>query len=216
LVAGAVVDAEGVLISPEAFDELKREVLAEVAAHHKREPLSRGLAKEILRERYFGHSPPELLRAVLAQLEKQGAVVAEKDIVRLREHTRELSDTDKKLRERLEQVYRDAALEPPAMNEALERAGLNGAIPHGRKILQLLIDSGALVKVHGEMFFHRAALEDLTKKLSDYASRQSNRMIDVPSFKELAGVSRKYAIPLLEYFDRQRVTRREGDRRIIV
>ena len=216
LVAGAVVDAEGVLVSTEAFDELKRDVLAEVAAHHKREPLSRGLAKEILRERYFGHSPPELLRAVLAQLEKQSAVVAEKDIVRLREHTRELSDTDKKLRERLEQVYRDAGLEPPAMNEAFERSGLNGAIPHGRKILQLLIDSGALVKVHGEMFFHRAALEDLTKKLGDYASAQSNRMIDVPGFKELAGVSRKYAIPLLEYFDRQRVTRREGDRRVIV
>src|SRR3989440_313093 len=216
LVAGAVVDAEGVLVSTEAFDELKRDVLAEVAAHHKREPLSRGLAKEILRERYFGHSPPELLRAVLAQLEKQSAVVAEKDIIRLREHTRELSDTDKKLRERLEQVYRDAGLEPPAMNDAFERAGLNGAIPHGRKILQLLIDSGTLVKVHGEMFFHRAALEDLTKKLRDYASRQSNRMIDVPGFKELAGVSRKYAIPLLEYFDRQRVTRREGDRRVIV
>jgi len=216
LVAGAVVDAEGVLVSTEAFDELKRDVLAEVAAHHKREPLSRGLAKEILRERYFGHSPPELWRAVLAPLEKQGSVVAEKDIVRLREHTRELSDTDKKLRERLEQVYRDAALEPPTMNEAFERSGLNGAIPHGRKILQLLIDSGALVKVHGEMFFHRAALEDLTKKLRDYASAQSNRMIDVPGFKELAGVSRKYAIPLLEYFDRQRVTRREGDRRVIV
>ena len=129
---------------------------------------------------------------------------------------RELSDTDKKLRERLEQVYRDAALEPPTMNEAFEQAGLNSAIPHGRKILQLLFDSGALVKVHGEMFFHRAALEDLTKKLGDYASAQSNRMIDVPGFKELAGVSRKYAIPLLEYFDRQRVTRREGDRRVIV
>jgi len=216
LVDGAVVDAEGVLVSPEVFDELKRDVLAEVATHHKREPLSRGLPKEILRERYFGHSPPELLRAVLAQLEKQGAVIAEKEIVRLREHTRELSETDKKLRERLEQIYRDAAVEPPSMNEAFERAGLNEAIPHGRKILQLLIDSGALVKVHGEMFFYREALDTLAKKLRDYASRQSNRTIDVPGFKELAGVSRKYAIPLLEYFDRQRVTRREGDRRIVL
>ncbi len=216
LVDGAVVDAEGILVSPKVFDELKRGVLSEVATHHKREPLSRGLAKEILRERYFGHSPPELLRAVLAQLEKQGAVLAEKEIIRLREHTRELSDTDKKLRQRLEQIYRDAALGPPTMNEAFERAGLNGAIPHGRKILQLLIDSGALVKVHGEMFFHREALDGLTKKLRDYASRQSNRLIDVPGFKELAGVSRKYAIPLLEYFDRQHVTRREGDRRVIL
>jgi selenocysteine-specific elongation factor len=169
-----------------------------------------------LRERYFGHSPPELLRTVLAQLEKQGAVIAEKDIVRLREHTRELSDTDKRLRERLEQVYRDAAVEPPTMNEAFEQAGLNGAISHGRKILQLLIDSGSLVRVQGEMFFHRNALDVLTEKLRDYASTRTHRMIDVQDFKGLAGVSRKYAIPLLEYFDRQRVTRREGDRRIVL
>ena len=213
---GSIVDAEGVLISREVFAELRRVVVAEVAAHHKRESLARGLAKEVLSERYFGHSPPELLRAVLAQLEKEGAVIAEKEIVRLREHTRELSEADSKLRDSLENIYRAAALEPPAMNEAFGQAGLNGAIPHARKILQLLIDSGALVKVHGEMFFHRAALDDLAKKLRNYATQQSNRMIDVPSFKELAGVSRKYAIPLLEYFDRQRVTRREGDRRLIL
>jgi selenocysteine-specific elongation factor len=72
------------------------------------------------------------------------------------------------------------------------------------------------VKVHGEMYFHRAALDDLTKKLRAQADKSSDRAIDVGAFKELAGISRKYAIPLLEYFDRQRVTRREGERRVVL
>ena len=136
----------------------------------------------------------------------------------MRAHTRELSDADAQLRARLEKAYRDAALAAPSMSEAFAQRGhqRGAAQPHGRKILQLLIDSGALVRVAGEMFFHRSALDDLTKKLRAHAARGSDRSIDVAAFKELAGISRKYAIPLLEYLDRQRVTRREGDRRMIL
>src|SRR5438094_9223045 len=85
-----------------------------------------------------------------------------------------------------------------------------------RKILQLLIDSGALVKVYGEMFFHKSALEELVKKLRAHAQQKTDRTIDVGAFKDLAGISRKYAIPLLEDLDRQRVTRRDGERRVIL
>lgn len=216
LAAGSVVEVEGILISRESFAQLKRLVSEEVAAHHRREPLTRGLAREVLRERCFAHSPPELFRAVISELEKESVLIAEKDIVRRREHTRALSDEDSRLRDGLEKVYRVAALAAPSLDEALERAGVGAASQHGRKILQLLIDSGALVKVHGEMFFHRAALDDLTKKLREYAGQHLDRAIDVAAFKDLAGISRKYAIPLLEYLDRQRVTRREGDRRIIL
>ncbi|MFS8086768.1 MAG: SelB C-terminal domain-containing protein, partial [Acidobacteriota bacterium] len=216
LAAGAVIAVEGILISQESFNELKRLVSEEVAAHHQREPLSRGLAREVLRERLFAHSPPELFRAVISHLEKDGALLAEKDIVRRREHTRSLSDADTALRDSLENVYRTAALAAPSLSEAFERAGVGAASQHGRKLLQLLIDSGMLVKVHGEMYFHRRALDDLTAKLREHAARHADRAIDVTAFKDLAGISRKYAIPLLEYLDRQRVTRREGDRRIIL
>jgi selenocysteine-specific elongation factor len=72
------------------------------------------------------------------------------------------------------------------------------------------------VKVHGEMFFHRAALDELTGRLRAHAEKSPDRAIDVGTFKDLAGISRKYAIPLLEHFDRQRVTRREGERRVIL
>jgi selenocysteine-specific elongation factor len=213
---GAVVDAEGILVDQEIFAELKQTVLTEVKAHHQSDPLSRGLAKEVLRERHFGHSPAELWRAVSARLEQDGALIGEKDVVRLREHTRELSGPDRQARERLEQIYRDAVFGPPNLNDALAQAGLDRDVQHGRKILQLSLDSGSLVKVQGELIFHRAALDELTKRLRDYATRNTDRAIDVARFKELAGISRKYAIPLLEYLDRQRITRREGDRRVIL
>jgi selenocysteine-specific elongation factor len=212
LVTGAIVDAEGVFLSRERFDELKELVLKEVAAHHRREPLLRGLAKEVLRERFFAHAPVEVFRGVLGILEQEHSLVTEKEIVRLREHTRELSGEDSGLRDRLEKIYRDAGLAAPSLNEALERAG--AAAQQGRKILQLLIDSGLLVKVHGEMFFHRVSLDDLTRRVREYGAK--HQAIDVAAFKDLAGISRKYAIPLLEYLDRQRVTRREGDRRVVL
>ncbi|HXI61664.1 MAG TPA: SelB C-terminal domain-containing protein, partial [Pyrinomonadaceae bacterium] len=212
LLGGEIIDAEGVLIARERFDALKQSVLKEVAGHHQREPLMRGLAKEVLREQLFAHTPIEVLRGVLGTLEKEGTLVAEKEIVRLREHTRELSLEDSGLRDRLEKIYRDAGLAAPGLNEAIERAGIAGQ--QGRKILQLLVDAGVLVKVHGEMFFHRAVLDDLTQKVREHAKKHQG--IDVAAFKDLTGVSRKYAIPLLEYLDRQRVTRREGDRRIVL
>ncbi|HMG72666.1 MAG TPA: selenocysteine-specific translation elongation factor [Pyrinomonadaceae bacterium] len=210
--SGEIVDAEGVLLGRERFNELKQLVLDEVSAHHQREPLLRGLAKEVLRERFFAHAPVEVFRGVLGILEQEDLLVTEKEIVRLREHTRELSSEASGLRDRLEKIYQDAGLAAPSLNEALERAG--SSAQQGRKILQLLIDSGLLVKVHGEMFFHRAALDDLIKKVRAHGAQ--HQAIDVAAFKDLAGISRKYAIPLLEYLDRQRVTRREGDRRVVL
>jgi len=216
--AGAIVRTEEVLVATPAFQQLSEAAIAEVLAHHKREPLSAGLARETLRERRFGHSPPELFRAVLAQLEQANKVVLEKDLVRAREHSLELSSAEQQLRDKLASIYEQAGLEAPSIDEALERAGVTVTQrAHGRKILQLLINSGALVRVQGDSLFHRKSLDSLLVKLRTYAdAHEPERSIDVPAFKELAGVSRKYAIPLLEYFDSTRVTVRRGDKRLIV
>jgi selenocysteine-specific elongation factor len=215
---GAIVDADGVYLGRAVFASLARAAEEEVGQHHKREPLSRGLPRETLRERHFAHAAPEVFRAVLAQLEKSGALVADKEIVRAASHSLALSPADAALKERLEKVYTEARLEAPTFDEALERAG-DARTPreHGRKLLQLLIDAGALVRVTGDLFFHRAALDHLREQLREYAAtHEPERLIDVAAFKDLAGVSRKYAIPLLEYLDRERITRRAGDKRLIL
>jgi selenocysteine-specific elongation factor len=215
---GTIVEAEGILVTREVFEQLSGLAVAEVEAHHQREPLSRGLARETLRERHFAHTPVEVFRSVIARLESTAKLTSEKDLVRAAGHALELSPADETLRQKLAATYENAGLGPPSLDQALENAGVLGSQrAHARKIFQLLIDNGTLVRVHSEMFFHVRALDGLKQLLWQYASQnEPERLIDVAKFKDLAGISRKYAIPLLEYFDRERVTRRAGDRRIIL
>lgn len=217
LKAGTIVEAGGILLSRESFEILSSNVMSEVENHHKREPLARGILRETLREKVFATSLPELFPATIAKLETSGRLVSEKDIVRAANHTVDLSEKDADLRERLKQVYRDAGVESPSLEEAMNRADVATSVrAQARKILQLLINDHTIVRVQQEMFMHHTVLDDLKAKLINYAaSHEPDRLIDVGTFKELAGVSRKYAIPLLEYFDRERVTSRAGDKRLI-
>jgi selenocysteine-specific elongation factor len=213
-----VIEAGGVYLSPDSFDRLTKKVLSELESHHKREPLARGMLRETLREKVFAHSDTELFGGVLGKLESSKLVVSEKDIVRAASHSVGLSDDEQKLRTTIEQVFLNAGVEAPAIDEALTRAGVTAlSKTHGRKILQLLIDDRVLVKVHNEMLMHKSVLADLKNKVLHYGTlHEPERLIDVAAFKDLAGVSRKYAIPLLEYFDRERITRRAGDKRLIL
>ncbi|MEO7969835.1 MAG: SelB C-terminal domain-containing protein, partial [bacterium] len=215
---GTITNADGVFINTANLEELANTVAAEVKSHHQRDPLSRGLARELLREQFFSHSAPEVFRAVMHQLESKGALVTEKDLVRLSEHTVDLSPADTTLRDKIVAIYQTAQLEPPTLDQALESAGVTPAQrPHARKILQMLLDSKRLVRVQADLFLHASAMDRLRALLRDFASQhEPERLIDVPQFKTLAGVSRKYAIPLLEYLDSERITRRAGDKRIIL
>jgi selenocysteine-specific elongation factor len=215
---GSFVDAEGVYVGVDVLKSLARAAVGVVDAHHRAEPLSRGMARETLREQLFSHAAPEVFRAALRLAEEDGSLVSEREVVRARGHSLELSTEDAAARDRLERIYREAALEAPALEDALSRAfvGAKG-LDRARKILKLLTDAGTLVRVREDLLFHREPLERLTAALKAYADAHApERLIDVAAFKELSGVSRKYAIPLLEHFDRTRVTRRAGDRRLIL
>ena len=215
---GLVIETGGVYLARESLDRLSQFVIAELERHHKREPLARGMLRETLREKVFAHSSPELFAGVIGLLEANGEVVSEKDIVRLSGHSVGLSAQDTELSQRMEQLYLAAGVEAPSIDEAMTKAGVSAnQRVQARKLLQLLIDGKKLVRIQGEMFMHAEVLEALKAKLLSYGSQhEPERLIDVAAFKDLAGVSRKYAIPLLEYFDRERVTRRAGDKRLIL
>jgi selenocysteine-specific elongation factor len=215
---GSVIEAGGVYLARESLDRLNQAVVAALEAHHKREPLVRGMLRETLREKVFAHSLPELFAGVIARLEADGRIVSEKDIVRSSKHSVGLSDQDVELSKRLEQLYLAAGVEAPSLDEAMTQANVPAAQrAQARKLLQLFLDDRKLVRIQGEMFMHSQAVQKLKTKLHAYASaHEPERLIDVPTFKDLAGVSRKYAIPLLEYFDREQVTRRAGDKRLIL
>jgi selenocysteine-specific elongation factor len=214
----AVIEVGGLYIAQDSFDRLSSALVAELERHHKREPLARGMLRETLREKVFTHSAPELFNGVLARLEAGSKVVSEKDIVRLSTHSVGLSDQDVELSNRIEQIYLVAGVEAPSLDDAMTKANVPASQrAQARKLLQLLLDGGKLVRIQGDMFMHSQVIQELKTKLLTYAAQhEPDRLIDVPAFKDLAGVSRKYAIPLLEYFDRTQTTRRAGDKRLIL
>ena len=216
--AGEIVEGHGVYLSKQSLEQISQLVIDELKKHHERDRLSRGLPRETLRERLFAHTPVEVFRFVLSGLEQAGLITSDKELVRTAQHAPELSPSDKALRDKLNEVYESAGLEVPSWDQALQQTGVSAPQKqHARKLLQISIDEGRLVRVQDEMFFSSAALDKLKQLLQKHAAaNEPDRLIDVPTFKDLAGISRKYAIPLLEYFDRERVTRRAGDKRVIL
>ncbi len=222
-----VIDAGGIFLDHRHFETLAAKTVAEIESFHQREPLARGMLKETLREKLFSHLPVEVFHKTLQTLEGQKQIVAEKDTVRAASYHLDLASPDRAVRQKLLDIYGDAGLEVPplesALTEAAAAAGAGesaGESPvskdQARRIVQLLLDSGELVRVSPELLFHPDEIHKLTQNIRAFAGRSSDRLIDISIFKELAGISRKYAIPLLEYLDREKITRRAGDKRLVL
>ncbi len=204
------------LISRRSIDELAGRVRQLLRDFHRQAPLESGLAREEVRDRLFDGLDPEIFRAVISGLGERNEVVAEKDLLRLATHRVALSHEEQAAKDHIAGIFARAALQPITLEEAISQTGPQFGIDGARaqRFAQMLINSGELVKV-ADLVFHRSALESLRETLQKYKSEHGPR-IDVGAFKDLTGVSRKYAIPLLEYMDRQRVTRRIGDAREIL
>lgn len=214
----SVIRAEDFLIARTPLENLKKKTLDEITAFHRRESLGKGILRETLREKIFAKAAPEIFRAVISNLESENKIISERDFIRAASHSVSLSPDEKILFDKIEKIYADAKLEVPALDSALEQAvqATKSKKEQARKVFQLFLDSGEIVKVTDEFYFRRGVLDILIEQLKTFADKTSDRLIDVPAFKNIAGISRKYAIPLLEYFDREKLTRRAGDKRLIL
>ena len=181
-----------------------------LARFHQAQPLRGGMSREELRVR-AANADERVFAHVLAALDAEGAVRVDRDKVRLASHELRLSAVQQTAVDRIEREFRDAAAAPPSPEEALSRAGLSGDEQH--ELFQLLLESRKLVRVKESLFFHSAALEAIQDKL--VALLRERKEIGPGDIKDLLGISRKYAIPLLEYFDARRVTTRVGERRVL-
>jgi selenocysteine-specific elongation factor len=178
-----------------------------LAAYHRENPLQPGMPKEDLRGRVLPDAPPFVFEGVLAAARD---IVLEGDAVRLASHRVQLKQDEEAALAKIESLFAAAGLAVPATSEVLAKSGLDPA--RARTVLQMLLRSRKLIPVSADLVYHASALAALREQL---AARKGQRF-SVPEFKDWTGVSRKYAIPLLEYLDRERVTRREGDQRVIV
>ncbi|MGH9727352.1 MAG: selenocysteine-specific translation elongation factor [Candidatus Acidiferrales bacterium] len=201
------------VVSIEEFDRLQRDVERQIDEFHKQNPLVPGIAKEDLRGRVAERVKPEVFRATLDDLITRRRIVVTGDIVQRAGREIALSAEESRAKEQIAQEFERAGLAAPALNEVLGKLPVDTR--RAQKLLQILLREKTLVKVTEELVLHRAALERLRELLADYKRKHGERL-SIAAFKELAGVSRKYAIPLLEYLDRQRLTRRAGDERVIL
>ncbi|MEZ5353129.1 MAG: selenocysteine-specific translation elongation factor [Bryobacteraceae bacterium] len=177
------------------------------AAFHRANPLLPGIPKEQVRSQELGDAPEFLFEAIL---QRSKTVVAEGDILRLTTHRLHLKQDEETALARIEEAFAKAGLTVPALAEVLAASGVDPA--RARTLLQLLLRQGRLVRASEDLVFHPSAIRQLKQLLAAHKGEQ----FAVPVFKDWTGISRKYAIPLLEYLDRERVTRREGDVRVVL
>lgn len=213
----SIVAAGQQFVAAQSFFNLVKTAETAIGEFHKAEPLAKGISRESLRDSLARALPQEVFAAAIAALVSSGAILVEKDTIRLKLHQSELDPEEAAVSEKILDIFTSARFEPPRLDEALDRAaeGTRFSRVQARKLFQQHLDAREIVKVTDEFYFDAKAIKTLAKMLQDFAATSSDRLIDVAKFKELAGVSRKYAIPLLEYFDRERVTTRAGDKRMI-
>jgi selenocysteine-specific elongation factor len=199
-----------VLVAPSAFASAREMVRQTVEKFHAANPLVAGISKEELRERTS--IGPEVFQSVLSRMVEKKELEIAGELVHLPGRGVVMKDEEAESKKIIESAFSSAGLKVPSLRDVL--AGLKVDKTRAQKIVTLLLRDKVLVKISEDLVFHRDALEDLRKRMQ--AQKAAAPKIDVAKFKDLAGVSRKYAIPLLEYLDRERVTRRVGDERVIL
>jgi selenocysteine-specific elongation factor len=193
-----------------AMVRLQQSIVKSVTEFHKRNSLVGGFAKEALREQVKASA--EVFAAALGRLAREKNIETTGELVRLPGQGVVMKDEEAESKEKIEAAFASAGLRVPALHEVI--SGLKVDKSRAQKIVTLLLRDKMLVKVSDELVFHRSALEQLRRLVA--AQKTKSPKMDVATFKELTGVSRKYAIPLLEYLDRERVTKRVGDAREIL
>jgi selenocysteine-specific elongation factor len=207
----ALKEREEAYLHAEIYNRIGEQILHQLSLFHQQEALKEGMMQEDLRGRLL--PPPEmaLFQKVIGRLKEEGKIGAERGRIRLASHRPRLGEEEEKAKSALERTYREAGLQPPSLPEVLQKMGKDPK--RTSDLVHLLMDEGTLIRVKGDLLIHRESYAKAKKMLADRLRKQPT--ISVPEFKELLGISRKWAIPLLEHFDEIKLTRRVGDDRTL-
>ena len=204
------VDREARLyIHAEAYANLRHLVLDQLGNYHKTNPLKAGMPSEELKSKFPLRINAKLPIQVMNQMVKSEELVLEDNLARLTGHQVSLGIDQAELKQKIQDTYVKGGITPPYFKEVCQQLGTDPRA--AQEILRLMVEDDLLVKVKEDLYFHRPAIEDLKARL--VAFLKENGTITTPQFKDMTGASRKYVIPLAEFFDATRVTIRVGDNR---
>ena len=199
----------GLFIHNEYLKKAGDEIISSLNEYHNKFPLKAGFIKEELRSRTIGSRNQRLFNYIINQKLKEGTVIQDNEILRMKDHKVTLAQDQKEIREKIEGIYLKNGFQPPYFKDLKNE--FNNTRPED--ILEVMVKDGLLIKVKDDLYFHSRKIEELKKRLIGFLN--NNQEINTSQFKEMTGASRKYSIPLLEYFDREQVTVRVGDNRVL-
>ncbi len=200
------------MVEESVFLSLTDKVVAILTAYHTENPMQSGLAKEELRFQLQRGLDQRLFQVLLNDLVKSGRIVQADAEVRLADHQVSFKEDEESLRRDMEQLYADAGLKPPTLKEVVSRFD---SLPQARvrEMLALLVRDKSVLKINEDLYFHAATLDALAEQVREFC--RGGGELDAQSFKGMTGLTRKFSIPLLEYFDKIKLTIRVGDKRIL-
>lgn len=196
-----------VYIHREVLEILEKRGMDHLDRYHQANPLKGGMPKEELKSKVPPVVSDKLFHLMLGELARKDAVVAEGDQVRRKDHTVTLGGDQADVRKKILDAYQNGGFTPPYFKEVAASLAMPPA--KAKDVLSLLVNEKQLVKVKEELYFSTAAMKEIEKKLVDFLKQ--NGEISMPQFKEITGTSRKYSVPLMEYFDASQLTLRIGD-----
>ncbi len=205
-----IVHAGDLLLSAGDFARMRTSAFAAIEQFHKGNPLVAGLNQEQLREQLSLR--PEVFRGVIASLVSEKKLEAAGEQVRTAGRGVVLRDDEAESKQKIEQAFAKAGLQVPLLKDVLASVRVDQT--RAQKIMTLLLRDRVLVKLGDDLVFHKSALESLRQQI--VAQKTKTPKLNVAAFKDLFGITRKYAIPLLEYLDRERVTKRVGEERVFL
>jgi len=197
------------LVASECFQGARTELLNRLTSFHDKNRLVAGMNRQELRDQL--DLEPPVFAGVVESLVRERRIELQEELIRIPGRGVAMQSDEAESKKQIEEAFLKAGLEVPALKDVLASLKLDRA--RAQQIVTLLLRDRTLIKVNEDLVFHHQALADLKAKLLEM--KKSSPKIDISRFKDMTGVTRKYAIPLLEYFDREHVTRRVGNERII-
>jgi len=199
-----------IILSRGAFDGLKEHLLKEIEGYLADNPMKEGIGKEELKGRLPRRSNPRFFGTLLMSLEKEGKAIIDRDLVKLPGRGRSANADQAGLGAKIADMLIGGGIEPPMLRELCDalKCGEKEVLDH----LGLMTREGVVVKIKNDLFYAREPLSSIREKL--IARLKETGEITPGEFRELTGLSRKFMIPLLEYFDSEKVTIRVGDKRL--
>ncbi len=210
--AALVSRSPRILVAPGLVDDIGKKLDAALRAFQKKNPLLGGMPKSELREKAGSGAPSDVFDLILAKLVEKKTLRVAKDLVSTFDHRIHMSEDESRARDLLVERYQKAGVRPQSLEEVASEAKLDVKLLE--RVQRVLLKDGTLVQISDGMVFHKDSLSRLKESVRSVKSTRER--IDVAFFKEMAGVTRKHAIPLLEWLDRERVTQRSGNDRLIL